>query len=101
MQKRRTQHFKVTLYTVLCASVTFLAALLLFGESLLATHFSVVNDCVFGVMALAVVSFLTFSFLPYFNGDKRWYSISALLTVVFFVGTVVLWQAPITGTVIG
>ena len=101
MQKRRTHHFKITLYTVLTASVIFVACLFLFGKGLTATHFSLVNDCVFSVMALAVGSFLTFSFLPYFHGDKRWYSISALLTAVFFVGTVVLWQAPITGTVIG
>ncbi len=101
MQKRRTQHFKITLYTVLGASVLFLIFMLLFGKELVATRFSVVNDCVFSVMALAVGSFLTFSFLPYFHGDKRWYSISALLTAVFFVGTVFLWQAPIVGTVIG
>ena len=101
MQKRRTQHFKIMLYTVLGASVLFLIFMLLFGKELVATRFSVVNDCVFSVMALAVGSFLTFSFLPYFHGDKRWYSISALLTAVFFVGTVFLWQAPIVGTVIG
>lgn len=101
MQKRRTHHFKITLYTVLCASALFLIGLFLFGKNLLATQFSLVNDCVFAVMALAVGSFLTFSFLPYFHGDKRWYSISALLVGVFFIGTVVLWQAPVTGTVIG
>lgn len=101
MQKRRTQHFKATLYTALGASAIFLGCLFLFGTKLTATYFSLVNACVFSVMALAVGSFLTFSFLPYFNGDKRWYSISALLTAVFFVGTVVLWQTPITGTVIG
>ena len=101
MQKRRTHHFKVTLYTVLGLSAIFLACLMLLGKGLLATHFSLMNDCVFSVIGLAVGSFLTFSFLPYFRGDKRWYSISAVLTAVFFVGTVVLWQAPITGTVIG
>ena len=101
MQKRRTHHFKITLYTVLGASALFLTCLLLFGKGLVATQFSLVNDCVFSVMTLAVGSFLAFSFVPYFHGDKRWYSISALLTAVFFVGTVVLWQAPITGTVVG
>ena len=101
MQKRRTHHFKVTLYTVLSVSAVFLTCLMMFGKGFTAAHFSVINDCVFSVMALAVASFLTFSFLPYFQGDKRWYSISAVLTAVFFVGTVVLWQAPITGAVIG
>ena len=100
MQKRRTQHFKFTLYTVFGISAIFLACLFFFGKGLLVTHFSLMNDCVFSVMALAVGSFIGFSFLPYFHGDKRWYSISALLVAVFFVGTVFLWQAPITGTVI-
>ena len=101
MQKRRTHHFKITLYTVLGASALFLICLALFGKELVATQFSLMNDCVFSVMALAVGSFLSFSFLPYFHGDKRWYSISAVLTAVFFVGTVVLWQAPITGAMVG
>ena len=101
MQKRRTQHFRITLTAVLGASALFLLCLLLFGRAVATTHFSLIHDCVFAVMALAVGSFLAFSFLPYFHGDKRWYSISALLTAVFFVGTVILWQVPFTGTVIG
>ena len=58
------------------------------------------TDCVFAVMALATVSFLLFSFLPYFHGDKRWYTISALLTAVFFISAVMVWQVSPTGAVI-
>ena len=101
MQQRRTQHFKITFLSALTASIAFLAWLGLFGTKLAATHFQGILDAIFAVMMLATVSFLAFSFLPYFHGDKRWYSISALLTAVFFVGTVFLWQAPIVGTVIG
>lgn len=101
MQKRRTHCFKMTLLAVSGASALFLAWLLLFGRGLAAAHFQGILDCVFAVMALAAGSFLAFSFLPYFHGDKRWYSISALLTAVFFAGAVVLWQAPISGAVIG
>ena len=99
MQKRRTQQFKITFLSVSTASTLFLAWLAAFGTRLAATHFQSVLDAVLSVMMLATVSFLTFSFLPYFNGDKRWYSIPALLTVVFFVGAVMLWSAPLTGVV--
>ena len=99
MQRRRTQQFKITFLSVSTAATLFLAWLAMFGMKLAATHFRGVLDAVFSVMMLATVSFLAFSFLPYFNGDKRWYSISALLTVVFFVSAVMLWSAPLTGVV--
>ena len=97
MQQRRTQHFKITFLSAFTASIAFLAWLGLFGTKLAATHFQSVLDAIFAVMMLATVSFLAFSFLPYFHGDKRWYSISALLTAVFFAGAVMLWSAPLTG----
>ena len=57
------------------------------------------TDLVFSVLAAAVISFLAFVFVPFFKGDKRWFAIPALLTAVFFVGTAMLWQVPITGVV--
>ena len=95
MKKRRTRHFKITLWTVTGVGALFLGWFALFGRSLAVSHFKGVADSVFAVMALAVGSFLLFSFYPYFHGDRRWYSISALLTLVFFVGTAMLWQTPI------
>ena len=101
MQQRRTRHFKITLLSVLGASALFLLCLALFGKAIALSNFTLILDCVFAVMVLAVASFLAFSFMPYFHGDKRWYSISALLTAVFFVGAVILWQVPVTGAMIG
>ena len=96
MQQRRTQHFKITFFSVSTASTLFLAWLAMFGMKIAATHFQGVLDAVFAVMMLATASFLAFSFLPYFHGDRRWYSISALLTAVFFAGAVMLWSAPLS-----
>ena len=95
MQKRRTQYFKLTFLTVLGASALFLLILAAFGGRLAAHSFNLVADSIFAVMALATVSFLAFSFLPYFRGDKRWYAISGLLTVAFFSGATILWQLPV------
>ena len=100
MLQRKTHYFKVTLGAVTGLSALFLIILALFGKALAAAHFQGITDCVFAVMALAVGSFLLFSFLPYFQGEKRWYSISALLTAVFFASAVMLWQATLTGAVI-
>lgn len=97
MKKRRTHQFKVTLSTVSAVSLLFLAWFALFGKKLAQTNFQGVTDAVFSVMVLATVSFLAFSFLPYFRGDKRWYSISVLLTFVFFVGTAMLFGVSTTG----
>ena len=95
MKKRRTHQFKITFWSVSAASATFLLWIALFGKTLAQTSFRGVADAVFTVMALAVGSFLAFSFLPYFHGEKRWYSISALLTIVFFVGAGVLFSIPV------
>ena len=97
MRKRKTKHFKMTLAVSAGVSALFLLWFALFGQRLAVLHFEAVLDCVMAVMALATGSFLAFSFFPYFRGDKRWYSISALLTVVFFAGAVLLWQAPVVG----
>ena len=100
MQKRRTQYFHITLGASGAFSALFLAVIAIFGRTLASTNFNGITDCVFAVMALAAGSFLVFSFLPYFQGDRRWYSISALLTVVFFLSAVLLWQVSPIGTVI-
>ncbi|MBR3894923.1 MAG: hypothetical protein IKJ35_07235 [Clostridia bacterium] len=100
MRKRRTRQFKITLLSVSAASALFLLWIASFGKTLAQTEFRGVTDAVFAVMALAVGSFLAFSFLPYFRGEKRWYSISALLTVVFFAGTAMLFSVPLSGGVL-
>lgn len=99
MQKRRTQYFHITLGASSAFSALFLAVIAIFGRTLASANFNGVTDCVFAVMALAAGSFLVFSFLPYFQGDRRWYSISALLTVVFFLSAVLLWQLSPIGAV--
>ena len=100
MQKRRTHHFKVTLAVAFGLSSITLLLLGLFAEKLSAGAFGVVTDCIFVLLGLAAASFLAFSFFPYFRGDKRWFSISALLTVAFFIGTAILWQAPVAGALL-
>ena len=101
MQQRRTKHFQISLLSVTGVSTLFLAWMGLFGMKLAQTHFNGVLEAVLAVMMLTAVSFLAFSFMPYFHGDKRWYAISALLTAVFFMGTGMLWAVPLNGVVIG
>lgn len=99
MQKRRTHYFHITLGASTALSALFLAVIAIFGRTLAASHFDGVTDCVFAVMAMAAGSFLVFSFLPYFHGDRRWYAIPALLTVVFFIAAILLWQVSPYGVV--
>lgn len=75
----------------------FLLFLLIFGRSIAEANFDVLIGCVFTVLGLAAVSFLVFCFLPYFQGDRRWFAIPTLLTAVFMVGTAMLWQLPMGG----
>ena len=75
----------------------FLLFLLIFGRSLAASNFDLLLGCVFAVLGIATLSFLVFSFLPYFHGDRRWFAIPTLFTAVFMVGTAMLWQFPIGG----
>ncbi len=100
MQKRRTHHFKVTLSIVTGASSLLLLILAMFGSSFTIDSLDVLINCIFTVLGLAAASFLMFSFVPYFRGDKRWYSISALLTVAFFIGTAIIWRVPAVGMVL-
>ncbi len=97
MQKIRTRHFFKTLRISAGISALFLAVIGLFGQRLASRYFFAMTDAVFAVMMLAAGSFLLFSFLPYFRGDKRWYFISALFTATFLIGVHFLWQFPVAG----
>lgn len=99
MKKIKTRQFLKALYTSLGVSAAFLLWLLIFGRSLAANHFEGVSGIVFTFLAVAAISFLAFCFLPYFKGDRRWFAIPSLLTVVFFMGTAILWQVPTYGMV--
>ncbi len=99
MQKIRTRYFQYTLRTATVLSGLFLIWLAAFGRSLAVDYFQGVTDAVFAVLVLAVSSFFTFSFFPFFKGDKRWFSIPALLTGVFFVGASMLWSVPGAGLI--
>ncbi|MBE6601450.1 MAG: hypothetical protein E7637_02950 [Ruminococcaceae bacterium] len=100
MKKRRTRYFRLTLLFAGLISCAFLVVLWLFGTQLAALSLMALIDSVFVLSGLAAASFLIFSFFPYFQGDRRWYAISALLTVAFFVGGAIVWRLPIaTGTV--
>ena len=94
MKRLRTRHFYIALYSALGFSAIFLGWFALFGRRLALTHFDGIMDIVLAVFVLAAASFLAFCFVPYFRGDRRWYSISALLTVVFLTGAAMLWQVP-------
>lgn len=94
MKKIRTEQFFKTLYTSMGIGGAFLLFLLIFGRSIAAQNFDVLTVCVFSILGLAALSFLVFSFLPYFHGDRRWFAIPTLLTAVFVIGTAMLWQFP-------
>ncbi len=96
MKKIRTKRFRLTLGIVLSASALFLLWFLLFGRDLAVSHFDGMAGAAFLPLALASVSFLLFNFAPYFRRERRWYSISGVLLLVFFAGTVILWQVPPT-----
>lgn len=97
MKKIRTEQFFKTLYTSMGIGAAFLLFILVFGRSIAAQNFDVLMGCVFAVLGLAALSFLIFSFLPYFHGDRRWFAIPTLLTAVFVLGTAMLWQFPAGG----
>lgn len=97
MKKIRTEQFFKTLYTSMGICGAFLLFMLVFGRSIAASNFDLLLGCVFAVLGLAALSFLIFSFLPYFHGDRRWFAIPTLLTAVFMIGTAMLWQFPVGG----
>ena len=97
MKKIRTRQFFKTLYTSMGIGGAFLLFLLIFGRNIAAQNFDVLTACVFSILGLAALSFLVFSFLPYFHGDRRWFAIPSLFTVVFMLSTAMLWQVPVGG----
>lgn len=99
MKQIRTRHFKIALSASAVFSAVLLLFFILFGKSIASVYFDGMTELAFSVIGLAAGSFLAFSFIPYFHGDRRWYSISALLTVVFFGCAVVLWQVPATAVI--
>ena len=90
----------MTLSVAAVASGLLLLVLATLGSSFTIDSIDVLINCIFIVFGLAAASFLLFSFVPYFRGDKRWYSISALLTLAFFVGTAIIWKLPGGGMVL-
>ncbi len=99
MKKIRAKQFLMAFYVSFGVSAAFLLWLFVFGKSLAQNYFQGVTGSVFAVFALAGISFLTFCFVPYFRGDKRWFAIPSLFTLVFFVGASILWQVPMVGGV--
>ncbi|MBR2927008.1 MAG: hypothetical protein IKC31_05485 [Clostridia bacterium] len=97
MKKIRSRRFYKTFFAVACFSALFLGCLYWFSGQLAERYFTLLTYSVFSVMALSTASFLAICFAPYFRGDRRWFAIPALLTVVFFAGVMLLWQLPIPG----
>ena len=100
MKKIRTIRFFKAFYTSAAFSAAFLLWLTVFGRGIAVNNFDSMMSVVFAVLALAACSFLVFCFTPYFQGDKRWFAIPSMLTVVFFIGTAILWQVPVGGGLI-
>ena len=92
MKKLRTRHFYITLSCSLAFSVIFLGWFMLFGRRMAGTHLAGLSEAMLSLFALAAGSFLVFCFVPYFRGDRRWYSISTVLTLAFCIGSAMLWQ---------
>lgn len=95
MQKIRTRRFRAALWVVSGFSALWLFVITVFGKQLSPQYFSFLAAVVFVVFALAAASFLAICFAPYFHGDRRWFTIPALLTGLFFVSIVLLWQLPL------
>ena len=94
MKKIRTRNFFLTLKIVSGFSACFLLWMLILGRRIAVEHFEPVTNCVFVVFGIAAASFLAFCFMPYFKGDRRWFAIPAILTILFFICVVVLWRIP-------
>ena len=99
MKKLRTRHFHITLCASLGLSASFLGWFLLFGKKLAITDFAGLSGALLGLFGMAAASFLIFCFVPYFHGDRRWYSVSTILTLAFCIGSAMLWQ--MSGTAVG
>lgn len=99
MKKIRTRRFHTALWISTGFSALFLSVFVFFGNAIAQQSIALMTDCVFFVMLLATASFLAVCFAPYFRGERRWFAIPSLLTAVFFVGAVLLWQLPVPAAV--
>ncbi len=97
MKKIRTRRFLKAFCGVLGFSAVYLLWMFLFGTELAAQYFDGILGCLCAVFGGAALSFVAFCFVPYFHGDKRWFTIPVLLTLVFFVGSSMLWQGTVGG----
>ena len=95
MQRIRTRRFQIALCVALGFSALLLFVISIFGKQLAPQYFSFLTGIVFFVLVLAAASFLAICFAPYFHGDKRWFAIPALLTLLFFISMTLLWQLPL------
>ncbi len=100
MKKLRTRHFHIALYASALLSGLFLGWFLLFGKKLVHTHFQGLSDALLVLFGMAAASFLVFCFVPYFHGDRRWYSVTTILTLAFCIGSAMLWNMSGTAVVI-
>lgn len=97
MRSNRNTGFRKAVTTVLAASAVLLGVLLLFGKRIAGVSMVILYIPVFAWLAAAAFSFLLFSFLPDFQSDRRWYLIPGILTVVFLIGSAILWTvAPVS-----
>lgn len=97
MKRKRTRYFKISLRAVLLFAAGFLLFLLTLGRQIAKAHFDSMAGLIFSVLALSIASLFAFVYVPFFWGDKRWYAIPGILTVVFFCGASILWQLPAGG----
>ncbi len=100
MKKLRTRHFHIALAASTLLSGLFLGWFTLFGKKLVSTHFQGLSDALLVLFGLAAASFLTFCFVPYFRGDRRWYSVSTVLTIAFCIGSAMLWNMSGTAVIL-
>lgn len=97
MKKIKTRQFLKALYVSLGFCAAFLLWMMIFGKGIATQYFDGVTYFVFSILAIALLSFVVFCFVPYFRGDKRWLAIPSILTVAFVMGTAILWQVPTIG----
>lgn len=97
MKAIRTRYYKMTMCGVSIFCALYLTVFAILTRKLCpAGGIDGAAAALFCLIALATMSFLLFCFQPFFKGDRRWFSVSGVLTVSFFIGSMVLFQTPIT-----
>lgn len=97
MKRKRTRYFHHSMKIACAISGAFLFFLLTVGKEIAKTHFSSMAAVTFSILALSALCLFVFLSLPFFKGDRRWYAIPGLFTVVFFCGAAILWGVPVGG----